>query len=87
MRGDKSDCELRFIAETSLPTHKGRYRMRAYRDVVTSEEPMALLVGDVEGRDELLVRVHDQCMTSEVIARTLMRPNIHFRGADLKLHP
>jgi len=38
-------CELEFVAETSLPTALGTFRMRAYRDVKTGEEPMALLVG------------------------------------------
>jgi len=41
-------CELQFIAETALPTRGGRFRMRAYRDDNTGEEPMALIVGQVE---------------------------------------
>ena len=61
-----SDRSFRFIAETSLPTKHGRFRVRAYRDMVTGAEPLAMMVGDVEGRDEVVVRVHDQCVTSEV---------------------
>lgn len=55
-----------FIAETSLPTEKGRFRVRAYRDTVTGAEPLALIVGNVEGRKDVVCRVHDQCVTSEV---------------------
>lgn len=57
---------LQFIAETSLPTDKGRYRVRAYRDPMTGAEPLAMVVGDVEGGSEIPCRVHDQCVTSEV---------------------
>mmetsp|Transcript_18220 Transcript_18220/g.22358 ORF Transcript_18220/g.22358 Transcript_18220/m.22358 type:complete len:444 (+) Transcript_18220:198-1529(+) len=56
-----------FIAETSLPTDKGRFRVRAYRDPVTGAEPLALIVGNVEGQSEVVCRVHDQCVTSEVL--------------------
>ncbi|KAH9262490.1 GTP cyclohydrolase II [Batrachochytrium salamandrivorans] len=41
--------------------------MRAYRDSETGAEPLAMVVGDVEAqREGVLVRVHDQCQTSEV---------------------
>ena len=58
--------QYEFIAETSLPTDKGRFRVRAYRDTVTGAEPLALIVGDVEGTKDVVCRVHDQCATSEV---------------------
>ena len=56
-----------FVAETMLPTTHGTFRVRAYRDEVSGAEPIAFIVGDVGGRDEaVVVRVHDQCVTSEV---------------------
>jgi GTP cyclohydrolase II len=55
-----------FIAETGLPTRQGRFRVRAYRNDETGAEPLAMVVGDVEGRSDVIVRVHDQCLTSEV---------------------
>jgi len=58
--------KYRFVAETALPTHQGRFRVRAYRDNATGAEPLAMIVGNVEGRSEVVVRVHDQCLTSEV---------------------
>lgn len=62
-----SVCNLRFIAETLLPTHNGSFRMRAYRDIKTGAEPVTLIVGGVEDGAEIPVRVHDQCQTSEVL--------------------
>ncbi|MEQ1502640.1 MAG: GTP cyclohydrolase II [Myxococcota bacterium] len=56
-----------FVAETVLPTVRGPYRVRAYRDPATGTEPLAIVSGAVEGRTNVLVRVHDECLTSEVL--------------------
>jgi len=57
---------VEFVAETCLPTERGPYRVRAYRDHASNTEPVALVWGEVEGRRHLPVRVHDECATSEV---------------------
>lgn len=56
-----------FVAETQLPTDKGVFRVRAYRDHVDSTELVAMMVGDVAGKSDVPVRVHDECFTSEVL--------------------
>lgn len=56
-----------FVSETLLPTHRGDLRVRAYRDAADGSEPLALVVGEVDGKDEVPVRVHDECLTSEVL--------------------
>ena len=58
--------DVEFIAETRLPTAQGLYRMRGYRDHVSGTEPVAMVWGDVEGLKNVAVRVHDECVTSEV---------------------
>jgi len=63
--GGHRDRTLAFVAESSLPTVHGTFRVRAYRDT-DGTEPLALLAGEVEGRTGVLVRVHDECLTSEV---------------------
>mmetsp|Transcript_18491 Transcript_18491/g.31895 ORF Transcript_18491/g.31895 Transcript_18491/m.31895 type:complete len:394 (-) Transcript_18491:108-1289(-) len=56
-----------FVAETLLPTTKGPYRLRAYRDrYIPGYEPVALISGPVEEMHDVILRVHDQCVTSEV---------------------
>lgn len=57
---------LTYVASTMLPTTRGRYRIMAYRDRLTKKEPIAIVYGDVSNRTCVPVRVHDQCMTSEV---------------------
>jgi len=61
-----SKRRFEFVAETLLPTLHGHFRVRAYRDPETGAEPLAMIVGDVEGKASVLCRVHDQCQTSEV---------------------
>ena len=56
-----------FVAETLLPTDKGAYRVRAYRDGVDDTEPVAIVFGDVADGLDVPVRVHDECFTSEVL--------------------
>lgn len=58
---------LEFVAETLLPTVRGAYRVRAYRDPVSGTEPLAIVSGDIYGKRKILVRVHDECLTSEVL--------------------
>src|SRR5262245_4941630 len=65
-RGAQKERAVTFVAESSLPTEHGTYRVRAYRDTSDGSEPLALISGHVEGRKGVLVRVHDECLTSEV---------------------
>lgn len=53
-----------FFSEASLPTALGRFRVRVYRDA-RGDEAIALIAGNVEDRDEVPVRVHSACLTSE----------------------
>lgn len=61
----------KFIAETLLPTRHGKFRLRGYKHSIdgglTFTEPTAMLVGNVEGKENVPVRVHDACFTSEVL--------------------
>jgi len=59
--------EVTFVAETLLPTERGSYRVRAYRDAASGTEPLAVVWGDVEGTADVPVRIHDECLTSEVL--------------------
>lgn len=67
-----------FIAETALPTDVGQFRLRAYRTAFdgneyTGREPSVIYAADkspfgVDGnlRHDVPIRIHDQCLTSEV---------------------
>ena len=64
------------VAEANLPTEFGRFRIIAYESAIDDREHIALVKGDVEGegdtggatdRDEdVLVRMHSECLTGDV---------------------
>lgn len=52
--------------EAPLPTHRGLFRAVVFRDGETGAEHVALVMGDVAG-ESVPVRVHSECLTSEVL--------------------
>src|SRR5437870_3694727 len=54
-------------AESEIPTRHGRFRVFVYRDCTDETEHIAIVRGEVEGRDAVLCRVHSECWTSEVL--------------------
>jgi 3,4-dihydroxy 2-butanone 4-phosphate synthase / GTP cyclohydrolase II len=57
-------ARVRFEVETNLRTSHGVFRTRAYRDLLTGDEHVAL-VADGDGTRPPLVRVHSECLTGE----------------------
>ncbi len=63
---------LEALAQAPLPTRFGRFQLRVYRwddpnaHPELSKEHCALVLGDVRGRRSVPVRVHSECLTSEV---------------------
>ena len=53
------------VAEANLPTKYGVARIIGYRSSIDSGEHAALVVGDWQAGDEVLVRVHSECLTGD----------------------
>lgn len=54
------------VAVARLPTEYGEFRVIGYRNDVDRAEHLALVHGDVEGRQNVLVRMHSKCLTGDV---------------------
>lgn len=54
-----------FEVETTVPTSRGVFRLRAYRDRMTGADHIAVVSG--HPTDGALVRVHSECLTGEVL--------------------
>jgi 3,4-dihydroxy 2-butanone 4-phosphate synthase/GTP cyclohydrolase II len=54
------------VVSTSLPTAFGEFVAVGYRSLVDHKHHVALVKGDVDGRDDVLVRVHSECLTGDV---------------------
>lgn len=54
------------VAEATIPTSQGEYRLFAYESAVDGRTHVALVLGDIgDGRD-VLTRVHSECLTGDV---------------------
>jgi 3,4-dihydroxy 2-butanone 4-phosphate synthase/GTP cyclohydrolase II len=53
-------------AATRLPTRHGEFRAYGYRCAVDGVEHIALVAGDPAGAEDVLVRVHSECLTGDV---------------------
>ena len=61
---------VRRVAEARLPTDLGEFKIIAYSNEVDRAEHVALVHGEVEGRDNVLVRMHSKCLTGDVFGST-----------------
>jgi 3,4-dihydroxy 2-butanone 4-phosphate synthase/GTP cyclohydrolase II len=63
----ESERDIRRKAETVLPTSKaGEFRMIVYADSLETQLFVALVKGDVNTGEPVLVRLHSQCLTGDV---------------------
>jgi len=53
------------VAEARIPTKWGDFTCYAYESVLDGEQHLALVRGAVQGRDNVLVRVHSECLTGD----------------------
>lgn len=54
------------VVETNLPTAFGEFKLHVYEDKTEGYLHLALVKGDVQNKDNVLVRVHSQCLTGDV---------------------
>ncbi len=60
------DRLVKRVSEASLPTQYGDFRIVAYETEVDNATHVALVKGDVDGRENVLVRVHSECLTGDI---------------------
>ncbi len=54
------------VVSVRLPTDYGEFQAVAYREILTGKQHVALVRGDVDGAENVLVRVHSECLTGDV---------------------
>jgi 3,4-dihydroxy 2-butanone 4-phosphate synthase/GTP cyclohydrolase II len=54
------------IAEARVPTEWGEFTCYAYQSVLDQETHLAFVMGAPQGQDDVLVRVHSECLTGDV---------------------
>ncbi len=54
------------IEQVNLPTDRGPFDLHCYRDQLNQKNHIALTLGEIRPEDEVLVRVHSECLTGDV---------------------
>jgi len=54
------------VAEAKLPTKYGKFTAIAYKSDIDPDEHLALVMGDIDTEEPVLVRVHSECITGDV---------------------
>ena len=82
------DKLVRRIADARVPTDYGEFTVYAYESVLDGEHHVALVKGDVAGRQNTLVRVHSECLTGDVFGsvRCDCGPQLHGAMAAINEH-
>ena len=62
----QTEKHVHCLASPVLPTAHGEFRVHAYKSDITGEEHVALVKGEIQESDEVLVRVHSSCLTGDV---------------------
>jgi 3,4-dihydroxy 2-butanone 4-phosphate synthase/GTP cyclohydrolase II len=61
------ETQVRCPVQTKLPTPFGEFRLRAYENEIDDLTHVALVMGEPEGKDDVLVRVHSACLTGDAL--------------------
>ncbi len=61
------ETHAKCTAETRLPTAFGEFRVRAYESKLDDLTHLALIMGEPEGKEDALVRLHSSCLTGDAL--------------------
>ena len=62
----KEESLIEKEVEVKLPTHDGEFSLHAYKQLTTGQEHLALVKGEWEKDEPILVRVHSSCLTGDI---------------------
>jgi len=54
------------VVETALPTAFGEFNVVGYRTLVDDKHHIAMVKGEIDDQEDVLVRVHSECLTGDV---------------------
>jgi 3,4-dihydroxy 2-butanone 4-phosphate synthase / GTP cyclohydrolase II len=67
------------VETVQMPTDYGEFALHLYRSKIDGQYHLALVKGDVTGKENILVRVHSECLTGDVFGsrRCDCGPQLH----------
>jgi len=58
---------IEHTATAKFPTHFGNFTLHLYVDRLSQQEHLALTMGDLQNKENVLVRVHSSCVTGDTL--------------------
>lgn len=55
------------VSSARIPNEYGEYTLHLYHNTMDDKEHLAFVYGDVAGKDNVMVRVHSECFTGDVL--------------------
>ena len=62
----RTEKQVRRVAEAKIPTNHGEFIAFGYESVLDGTDHVALVKGDIGAGEDVLVRVHSECLTGDV---------------------
>ncbi len=62
----KNDQLVERVVSTTMPTAFGDFTVVGYRSLVDDKHHVAMVKGEVDGKSDVIVRVHSECLTGDV---------------------
>jgi len=62
----RTEKQVERVAEARIPTAHGEFRAVGYRSILDDTDHVALVQGDLGDGQDVLVRVHSECLTGDV---------------------
>jgi 3,4-dihydroxy 2-butanone 4-phosphate synthase/GTP cyclohydrolase II len=59
--------KLDTLVQTRIPTQYGEFTLHYYHNTLDNKEHIALVKGSVTDKKEVLVRLHSECFTGDVL--------------------
>ncbi len=63
----KYDSLIKEVATIQMPTNFGTFDLYAYENILDNKEHLALIKGEIKNKEDVLVRVHSECFTGDVL--------------------
>jgi len=63
----KRDVLVKRMVDANLPSRFGSFKIQMFRNIIDSVDHIALIKGDIDPHKPILVRVHSECFTGDVL--------------------
>ena len=64
---NRTEKLVKKIADVDFPSKYGHFRIKAYESTIDGKCHLALVKGEVSGKENVLVRVHSECLTGDAL--------------------